>query len=278
LRFVLVLSVALCALAAPAAPKAAAPQQEAKRIPIGHVHASAREARAQPKITRRSIAPSVVPHNVPQNAIVITLAWNAADTGGGDLDTVLWDPYGCVAAPKNNPQCINTTYDANEQVIGGSLNWITYTPYRGIPVDYTSPVRDSKSTTTPAGAEEIYIQDPPWWGEYHHLVYQAAAVGSGFSLVQSALVTIWGHNMTTGQAQIIYGPLAVSSTASSLQCEGRFWNTFSLSFGFMDDDVGVGIIVWVTPTTINTVTAAPSPAFPTTAFETRNRTNSGCSL
>jgi len=222
------------------------------------------------------VAPSIVPNNVPQNAIVITLAWNTGDTGGADLDHVLWDPYNCVAAPKNNPQCINTTYDANEQVIGGPLNQMYYTPYQGVQTYYSSPVRDSKSTTTPAGAEEIYIQDPPWWGTYHHLVYQAGQTSSGFSLVQSATVTIWGHNSTTQQAQIIYGPFSVSTAPSSLTCEGRFWNTFSLTFGFMDDDAAPGLITSVTPSLINTVTEAPSVTFPTTAFENRPRTNSGC--
>jgi len=223
---------------------------------------------------RNNYAPAATPVGIPTASVAIILRWDTTETGGADLDSLLMDPIGCIVTSKGGNTACGHDYSWAE--IGGSIVPLYVTPHGGSTTTYTDPTPDSTSSTSPAGAEVIYIDAPDSSGPYNHMVYQSGSY-DGFLYATTAEVDLWINNDVNWPE--LSQSWIVTNVESYSTCNGRFWNTFSITFGFQVDD---DTITSITTTTIDTITTDPYTFCGSTSFqsfETNSRTgigNPGC--
>lgn len=208
---------------------------------------------------------------------MITMKWNPSESGGADLDHLVMDPQGCITSGKKKFTCVD---GYGWTTIGGESCPVDVTPYDESTTVYDDPIHDSTSSTSPAGVEEILINDPDTSGSYHHLVYQYGS-STGFVEVESAQVTIWMNNDVGDPTQLDWYTV-IDTTHNGVpyddnDCTGRFWNTFTAVFTVQgaDDDT----ITSMTVTPIMTITTDPTVftgSSTSYTWETGSRTTAGC--
>jgi len=254
-----------------------------------HKPAGARLARARALLAarspmyRRSAQWGLVPVSIPAYAFMITLTWSGSTSI--DLDSVLLAPYPCMTGSSlgllsgkiGDIECIaavggNSSY----AFLGGS-----YGAYAlGVNPPNMSPTPDiTTDSTTAPGVEELYIANPPNGSTYQHVVYQASQLTlTGYTAGLSEVeVVIWQYGGSNPYAPTILAQYEVTNAAFAnlprhQLCEGRFWNTFSITPILTP---GTQNIASLDITLVNTVTENPAPSWPTTSFESQPRTGRG---
>jgi len=229
--------------------------REARRSAAGNAAAAPAAGGRQ----RRYQAPAATPEYLAKDQVSIILRWDTTESGGTDLDSILMDPQGCIIAAKGYN--IGCSYGYSVSYMGTDNNPLEFTPYGGSSTLYLDPICDSTSSTSPNGAEVIAIETPDTSGLYHHCVYQYGDNDNGFMYASTAEVTLWANDERDWPA-IQWSDL-VSNIENWGTCNGRFWNTFSLSFTFREDD---DTITSITPTNINSITTTPYVSFGTTSL------------
>eukprot|EP00047_Mylnosiga_fluctuans_P001233 m.219460 g.219460 ORF g.219460 m.219460 type:complete len:320 (-) comp10165_c0_seq1:145-1104(-) len=224
--------------------------------------------------------PYAAPQYFPRSVAVIIVMWDVTEYNGQDMDSIIITPSGCIVAAKgaggNGGWCVNSPGWAQL----GYVTPIYWQPYGGSYVGINFPTADSYAgytptdyATYPAGAEVLTIYQPETTGPYKHVVYNYAS-SIGYHDFESPSVVFWGfHPYYNGPAGF-YQSYSYYATNSQV-CEGRFWNTFSVTFTMSSDDDAIASWSF---SPIETVTATPLTTFGTTSwqnFET-TRTTIGC--
>jgi len=218
--------------------------------------------------------PYAAPQYFPKGAAVIILMWDVTEYTAQDLDSILLDPLGCIVSAKYGAGfCQGSGLGWAEL---GSITPIYWEPYGGTYTSYSDPVEDSKTqpfTTDPAGVEEITIWSPETTGSYKHCAYNYAGT-IGYDGFEGPSVVFWTNDVGTGVTP--HYQSFVDDATYSQTCEGRFWNTFHVSFTVSSDDDS---ITGFSITSVETVTSTPATTFGTTSWfnwEASPRTNIGC--
>jgi hypothetical protein len=239
-----------------------------------------RPAHQLEKIARRDMynhAPTADPYGFLDGSMNIILTWNTGNDGGYDLDLLVMDPTGCVAAAKSDAAGF-CYYDPGWMQMGGSINAVVVTqyPYEGANYEEYSPPMDTNGDTYCCinGVEEILIWNPDTSGEYKVVVYQYGDP-SGFAETLSATVMVWFNN-AENWPEVVRAYYVYDTPYYGNDCQGRFWNVFSVSFTMSADD---DHITGYTLTTKMILTSTPEVSFGTTdwfQWEISPRTSALC--